>query len=85
MMNNSPEKQIIQTQVGDVEILLPQFSNIPVAIRQLPTGLWFAEPELDNDGNQKLKPNGKPRISKAPRNASGYNISKLKTLLATQS
>jgi primase-polymerase (primpol)-like protein len=78
MINNTPEKQIIKTQVGDVEILLPQLTNIPVAIRQQPTALWRAEPELDNGGNQKLKPNGKPRISKAPRNASGYNISKLK-------
>ena len=74
MINNTPEKQIIKTQVGDVEILLPQLTNIPVAIRQQPTALWRAEPELDNGGNQKLKPNGKPRISKAPRNERGLRI-----------
>lgn len=69
-------KQTIQTQVGPVEILLPNFDAIPERLRALPMALWTAEPEIDAAGNQKLKANGRPRIKKAPRNAAGFNISK---------
>jgi primase-polymerase (primpol)-like protein len=70
--------QKINTQVGAIEMMLPNFDGIPAVLRKQPTALWIAEPELDADGNQKLKSNGKPRIKKAPRNAAGYNISKNK-------
>ena len=70
--------QIIQTQVGEVKLLLPDFNSIPQVLREQPFSMWKAEPELDSNGDQKLKANGKPRIKKAPRNVAGFNISKLK-------
>lgn len=68
----------IQTQIGPVKILTPNFAEIPEAIRQLPSAFWTAEPELDSKGIQQVKANGRPRIKKAPRNAAGFNISKNK-------
>jgi len=68
--------QIVKTQVGEVTFLLPNFDGIPDALKHQKFAMWKAEPELDKNGEQKLKPNGKPRIKKAPRSATGYNISK---------
>ena len=70
--------RILTTQVGDVAILLPIFDAIPDALKQLPFAVWEAEPELDGQGNQKCKPNGGPRIKKAPRHSRGHLISKSK-------
>ena len=68
----------IQTKVGAVEFLLPNFDGIPESLRQVKTALWRAEPKLSNDGTQSLKPNGRPRVNKSPKNAAGINISKSK-------
>lgn len=68
----------IQTQVGPIDLLLPSFEAIPDELRQLPTALWIAEPELTREGTQSVKHNGRPRIKKAPRNTAGFNISKSK-------
>ncbi len=68
----------LQTQIGSVDFLLPNLEAIPNELRQLPNALWFAEPELSSNGAQVIKPNGRPRIKKAPRNTAGFNISKLK-------
>ena len=70
--------RILTTQVGDVAILLPIFDAVPNALKQFPFAVWEAEPELDGQGNQKCKPNGRPRIKKAPRHSRGHLISKSK-------
>jgi Protein of unknown function (DUF3987) len=70
--------RILTTQVGDIAILLPIFDAIPNALKQLPFAVWEAEPDLDGQGNQKCKPNGRPRIKKAPRHSRGHLISKSK-------
>jgi hypothetical protein len=61
-----------------IKLLRPNFSNIPPELRSLPWAIWKAEFELDQEGKPKLKPNGKPRIKKAPRGINGLNISKSK-------
>lgn len=83
MTNSSSHKaswptRTCETQVGPVPIILPQPANIPDAIKAMPTALWIAEPALDDRGKQKLKPNGRPRINKAPRGLRLHNISKSK-------
>lgn len=68
----------IQTQVGLVKFWLPRFELIPSLLQKPLCAFWRAEPVLEADGSQKLKPNGKPKFNKAPRNKDGYNISKTK-------
>lgn len=70
--------QTVQTQIGKAIFLLPNFVEIPTELAQSPFAMWRAEPELDSAGKQKLKPNGKPKFNKAPKNDSGRNISKNK-------
>jgi len=66
----------VQTAVGSIDFLLPNFPGIPSELHLLPVALWKAELELDNTGKPLFKPNGRPRIKKAPRNSAGFNISK---------
>jgi hypothetical protein len=69
-----------RTQVlgNEIKLLQPDFHNIPPELQSLPWALWKAELELNQEGAPKLKPNGKPRIKKAPRGINGINISKSK-------
>ena len=60
----------------EVSVIPPDFDAIPTALQVLPWALWRAEQPLNNNGSPQLKPNGKPRINKAPTNGAGYKISK---------
>jgi primase-polymerase (primpol)-like protein len=72
-MNNIPTTQ---TVVSQPKFLLPDFEGIPSGLKERPFALWRAEPELDSNGNQKVKANGNPKFKKAPLGESGFNISK---------
>jgi P4 family phage/plasmid primase-like protien len=50
--------------------------EIPEQLQTLRWALWNAEYEVDSRGLRKSKPNGKPKIKKAPKNALGVGISK---------
>jgi primase-polymerase (primpol)-like protein len=72
-MNNIPTTQ---TVVAQLKFLLPDFEGIPSGLKERPFAFWRAEPELDSNGNQKVKANGNPKFKKAPLGESGFNISK---------
>ena len=69
------ETTSVKTQMGQIEFLLPSFSAIPEALRTLPYAFWVADPVI-KDGEQRLKPNGRPSFNKAPRGLRGFLISK---------
>ena len=62
----------------DPRVLPVALERIPEQLQKLRWALWSAEYETDSTGVRKLKPNGQPKIKKAPRDASGFHISKNK-------
>lgn len=62
----------------DSKVLPVAAEYIPERLQRLRWALWRAEYETNPTGGWKLKPDGHPKIKKAPRNASGFHISKNK-------
>lgn len=62
----------------DPKVLPVAVEHIPEQLQKLRWAVWTAEYEADSTGVRKLKSNGQPKVKKAPRDGSGFHISKNK-------